>query len=80
VSHRIRIDFSMTEELGCWSTREVGTAKERSQKEGSLADAARGKHNSGLQACAIVNPANLKRVKGAGDFIQGCSTQQLSTD
>lgn len=50
--HRIRTNFLVTGELVCWSTREVGTAKQRSQKRFCLADAARDKHNSGFRAVA----------------------------
>lgn len=52
MSHRIRTNFLVTGELVCWSTREVGTAKPRSQKRFDLANTAIHKHNSGVRALA----------------------------
>ena len=60
MSHRIRINFLMTGELVCCSTREVGTAKQTSQKRFCLANTARHKHNSGFQALTSLLVINLR--------------------
>lgn len=62
----------MTGELVCCSTREVGTAKQRSQKRFCLVDTARDKHNSGFRALAsrVIHRFALHRTASA-DTHQG---------